>query len=139
MTQKTRFGVTVGAVGAITYFAALFGGYLPVLVLAGYVLLFEENTWLRRSVVKAVVLMAFFSVLLAIIGLIPDAIALISSIANMFQETFMLPKVNQVIAIINKIIDLIQSVLFLGLGFKALNQGTIVIPLFDSMVSKYMQ
>lgn len=51
--QKTKLGITVGALGAITFFAGFFGGYLAAIVLAGYALLFEENAWLKRSVVKA--------------------------------------------------------------------------------------
>ena len=64
--QKTKLGITVGALGAITFFAGFFGGYLAAIVLAGYALLFEENAWLKRSVVKAVVLMVFFSVTVSI-------------------------------------------------------------------------
>ena len=54
--QKTKIGMTVGLLGAAIYFIGLFSGYLTVVLLIGYVLLFEENEWLRKSAVKAVAL-----------------------------------------------------------------------------------
>lgn len=136
--QKTRLGVAVGAIGAITYFSGFFSGYLVAIVLAGYVLLFEENAWLKRCVVKAVTLMAFFSVLLSVLNLVPDLLNFIDSIFSVFGGSFTLKKVNQVITVLVNAIELVKKLLFLGLGIKALNQRTIVIPFIDSMVSKFM-
>lgn len=136
--QKTKFGITVGALGAITYFAAFFGGYLVAIILAGYVLLFEENVWLKRSVVKAVVLMTFFSMLIAVLNLIPDLIGFIGNIASVFNGRFAMAKVNQIINVLVSGTNIVEKVLFLGFGVKALRQGTIVIPFIDSRVSKYM-
>lgn len=136
--QKTRLGVTVGALGAITYFAGFFSGYMVAILLAGYVLLFEENAWLRRSVVKAIVLLAFFSVTIGLINLIPDAINFIDDIANVFKGNFSIAVVSHVVTVIVTALNIIEKLLFLGLGIKALNQGTIVIPFIDSKVSKYM-
>lgn len=136
--QKTRLGVTVGALGAITYFAGFFSGYMVAILLAGYVLLFEENAWLRRSVVKAIVLLAFFSVTIGLINLIPDAINFIDDIANVFKGNFSIAVVSHIVTVIVTALNIIEKLLFLGLGIKALNQGTIVIPFIDSKVSKYM-
>lgn len=136
--KKTKLGITVGALGAITYLAGFFSGYLVVIILAGYVLLFEENAWLKRSVVKAIVLMAFFSVLVAVLNLMPDIIGFIGNIALVFNGHFVLAKVNQIITMLVSGINVVEKVLFLGLGFKALSQGTIVIPFIDTKVSKYM-
>lgn len=136
--QKTRLGITVGALGAITFFAGFFGGYLVAIVLAGYALLFEKNAWLKRSVVKAVVLMVFFSVTVAIINVIPDLLEFVGNIASVFNGNFSIIKVNQVVNVVVSGLNLVEKVLFLGLGVKALSQGTIVIPFIDKKVSKYI-
>lgn len=136
--QKTKFGITVGALGAITFFAGFFGGYLAAIVLAGYALLFEENAWLKRSVVKAVVLMVFFSVTVAIINVIPDLLEFVGNIASVFNGNFSIIKVNQIVNVLVSGLNLAEKVLFLGLGVKALSQGTIVIPFIDKKVSKYI-
>lgn len=136
--QKTKLGITVGALGAITFFAGFFGGYLAAIVLAGYALLFEENAWLKRSVVKAVVLMVFFSVNVAIINVIPDLLEFVGNIASVFNGNFSIIKVNQIVNVLVSGLNLAEKVLFLGLGVKALSQGTIVIPFIDKKVSKYI-
>lgn len=136
--QKTKLGITVGALGAITFFAGFFGGYLAAIVLAGYALLFEENAWLKRSVVKAVVLMVFFSVTVAIVNVIPDLLEFVGNIASVFNGNFSIIKVNQIVNVLVSGLNLAEKVLFLGLGVKALSQGTIVIPFIDKKVSKYI-
>lgn len=136
--QKTKLGITVGALGAITFFAGFFGGYLAAIVLAGYALLFEENAWLKRSVVKAVVLMVFFSVTVAIINVIPDLLEFVGNIASVFNGNFSIIKVNQIVNVLVSGLNLAEKVLFLGLGVKALSQATIVIPFIDKKVSKYI-
>lgn len=72
--QKTKLGVTVGLLGAAVYFSALFASYIPVIMIAGYILLAEENEWLRKAVIKAVVLLMSIEVFLAIVSLIPDGV-----------------------------------------------------------------
>ena len=136
--QKTKLGITVGALGAITYFAGFFSGYLVAIILAGYVLLFEVNAWLKRSVVKAIVLMTFFSVLVAVLNLVPDVIGFIGNIVSVFNGHFAIVKVSQIIAVLVSGINIVEKVLFLGLGSKALSQGTIVLPFIDTKVSKYI-
>lgn len=88
--QKTRLGISVGMLGAAVYLTGLFSGYLVAILIAGYVLLLEENGWLKRSVVKAVSLMVFFSFITVLINLIPDAMNCISYIASMFGGNFIL-------------------------------------------------
>ena len=62
--QGTKLGISVGMLGAAIYFTGLFSGYIVPVLLVGYVLMFEENGWLRRSAVKAISLMVFFSFML---------------------------------------------------------------------------
>lgn len=136
--KKTRLGITVGAMGAVIYFAGLFGGYLVTVLLAGYILLFEENAWLRRSAVKAVTVLVSFSLLSALINLIPDAISFINNIVYIFNGSFSIVFLNKIVAAITSGISLIETILLIGLGLKALSQGTIVIPVIDKMISNYM-
>lgn len=135
--MKTKLGVSVGLLGAMVYFGALFGGYIPLILLAGYILLFEENEWLRRSAVKAAALMVSISLLLALIGLVPDLLSWIGSFVALFQGFFNYSTVTLVLSIITKAIDIVRTVLFLVLGVKALNQGSIDVPFVDAIINKY--
>lgn len=136
--QKTRLGISVGMLGAAIYLTGLFSGYVVAVLMAGYVLLFEENSWLRRSAVKAVSLMVFFSFITVLINLIPNAISSINYIASMFGSSFYAVFITNLVSAVTSIIDIIEKLLFIGLGVKALNQGTITVPVVDKLVSKYM-
>lgn len=136
--QKTKLGVSVGLVGAAVYFIGLFGGLLTALVLAGYILLAEDNEWLRKSAVKAIALVLSFAVFSGIINLIPNAITFINDIVAIFGGKFSMLFLNKVAIALNSGLDIVEKILFLGLGFKAFTQGTISIPFVDKMINKYM-
>ena len=59
--EKAKIGVSVGALAAMVYFSGICGGLLVAAILTGYILIAESNLWLRRSAVKAIVLMIVFS------------------------------------------------------------------------------
>ena len=86
--EKTKLGVSVGIFGAFLYVAALFGGYIAITLLAGYVLLMESNEWLKKTAVKAVATLACFSFLSLLVGLIPDAVDVITEVFNVFFNFF---------------------------------------------------
>lgn len=136
--QKTKLGVSVGMLGAAIYLTGLFSGYLVAVLLAGYVLLIEENGWLKRSAVKAVSLMVLFSFVTVLINLIPNAMSCISYIAAMFGGNFHIGFISNLVSAVTSVIDIVEKLLFIGLGVKALNQGTIAVPVVDKLINKYM-
>lgn len=136
--QKTRLGISVGMLGAAIYLTGLFSGYFVVVVLAGYALLFEENWWLKRNAVKAVALMVFFSLLITMINLIPNMLGVISNIVAIFGGVFSVSALDYFVSAVVSIIEIIQKILFVGLGIKALSQGTIAVLVIDNLINKYM-
>lgn len=136
--QKSKLGISVGIVGAALYFAGLFNGLLLIAIIAGYVLIAEENQWLRRTAVKSVVLYILFALVSAVIGLLPDSIGLIGSFFEIFGGSVSVPFISSTAVFIDNGLSILKTVLFILLGFKALNQGTIVIPFIDNIVNKYM-
>lgn len=135
--MKSKLGISVGLLGAGIYLAALFSGYLAVIVLAGYVLLVEENEWLKKSAVKAVALLMTISFAITLINLVPDLLSWISSFISIFKGTFNYGVVSSIILSITKAIDIVKTCLFLMLGVKALNQGTVEIPFVDKIINEY--
>ncbi len=136
--MKTNLGVTAGLLGAAAYFLGLFGGWIPVLLIAGYVLLNESNEWLRQTVVKAAVIVAFFSVLSACISFIPNAISLIDDLLDIFNETFSVEVVSDIVVFLGTALMILEKILFLVLGFMALSQKTIRFGPVDKLISKHM-
>jgi len=136
---KTKLGISVGLLGATAYFLGLFAGWLPVLLVAGYVLLFESNEWLRKSAIKAVAICIFFAVLSAIIGFVPNAIKLIDDACRIFKGSFSIAVVSKIIDLTNTVLMVVEKILLLVLGFKALRQGTISFGVVDRLVAKHTQ
>ena len=136
--QKTKLGVTVGLLGATVYFLGLFSGYLITVLLAAYILLFEENGWLKKSAVKSVVLLIAFSLLSALIYLLPNIVDLFSSIVGIFGGHFYPEFLSHLVNVIGTAMNIVQKILFIGLGIKAFNQGDIKIPAVDKLIEKHM-
>ena len=136
--QKTRFGIAVGLLGAVMYLVGLYGGYIITLLLAGYILVFEENEWLKKSAVKSVVLMIVFSVLSTVVYFIPNVISLISSILGIFGGYFRIEVISNLAEAVSNALGIMKQLLFIGLGLKALNQGNIAVPAVDKLIEKYM-
>ena len=136
--QKTKLGVSVGLLGALLFFVGLFGNYVAALLVAGYILLCEENEWLRKSAVKAIVLMACFSLLSALIYLLPDVINFVSEVISLFGGVFYISFVSNLAGIASVALNIIERLLFIGLGLKALNQGTISVTAIDNLITKHM-
>ena len=134
--EKTKFGVSVGLVAAITYLVAMFGGYLATIVIAGYVLIFEENAFLRRSVTKALGLLLASSLLALVFAFIPNVCIYISNIVTLSGGFFSYMKVLSVIEIFTGIIDFAISALFLTLAGMAFTGGKVDIPLFNKLIDK---
>lgn len=136
--QKTKLGISVGLLGAAMYFLGLFSGYLVAALLAGYVLLREENEWLRKSAVKALAVMALFSLLITVINFLPAILSFINCTFAMFGGNFYPVFLSNLVEAIVCALNIIEKLLLLGLGFTALNQGTIAVPVVDNLINKYM-
>ena len=136
--QKTRLGISVGLLGAALYFVGFFSGYLGAVLLAGYVLLFEENEWLKKSAVKAVAVLILFSFLSAVVNLLPNALGMVDDIAAIFGGNVQVVLLNNIVAAIGSILNIVEKILFLALGVKALSQGTVAVPVVDNLIRKYM-
>lgn len=137
--QKTKLGISVGLLGAIIYFASAFGGgYLAALLLCGYVLLAEDNPWLRKTSIKAVLLLVLFSLISVILGLIPDIWEAITNLLMAFNQYPSSNFISGINLTISSAISIVKSVLFVILGLKALNQGTIKLPIIDKLIDKFI-
>ncbi len=136
--QKTKLGISVGIFGALLFFAAFFGGYMSSIILAGYVLLIEDNVWLKRAAVKAVAVLVCFSLINALVGFIPDIISFINSIARIFEETFYVQFLDSFVTFIYRGLELVEKALFILLGLKALTQGTVAVPVVDKLIEKHV-
>ena len=139
--QKTKLGISVGVLCSILFFTCLFGGWLAAFAITAYILIKEENPWLKKTSVKAVLLMILFSVVPAVLSLIPDLFDVLNSIWYIFDsfiDVEFFETIEKIIHALNSIIYYIEKILFLLLGIFALKQSTIKIPGVDALLNKFI-
>lgn len=137
--KKAQIGISVGMLRAAIYFVAMFGGYIPLLLMAGYVLLMEENTWLRVAAIKACIIMFTFSFLYEVVCFVPDITELLHDIFSIFGKSIGTYVLDNIVTLIQDGLLFIRKILFLLMGIKALHQGTVSIGFVNKMLQKHTQ
>lgn len=132
--MKTKLGLSVGFLAAITYFLGLFSGYTALILLVGYVLLCEEDSWLKKSVVKALVISLCFSVLYYVIDFIPTLLNLVDDIFGIFKSSFYPSSIYSLFDFFQNGLNIIKEIVMIILGIMALGKKTINIAPIDKLV-----
>ena len=140
--QKTKFGISVGLCSAAMYFIGLLGT-TQLIIAAAFILISEEDTWLKKATIKAVGVVIAFAILTTLTGLVSNAVTAPGSFLNqlilLFRgDAIAMADVNRVIAIINNAIGIVRNLLLLALGFKALKQGTVGLGPVDKVIDANM-
>lgn len=136
--MKTKLGISVAMMAAITYLLGFFSGYLALILIAGYVLLFETDEWLKKSVVKALGISLVFTLASTLIGLIPNFVNLIDSLLRIFEEEFEVEVLSNLVAFVQNVLGFCEKLLMLALAFLAAKAKTIKLPVLDDMIEKNM-
>jgi len=135
--QKTKLGISVGMLGAALYFSGLLS-WMGLIMLGGYVLLFEENEWLRKSAVKAVAIVIGFFLINVVVGFSNDIIDIFNNILSWFGISSNLSWPLRLDLIINNAVNAAEKLTLLILGFKSFSQADLKIDIIDKMVEKNM-
>ena len=77
--NKTKLGISTHLLAAIVYLLGLFGNTVAIVIAAGYVLIREDDEWLRKSAIKALVIHVFITALTYVIAFIPGVFEAINS------------------------------------------------------------
>ena len=133
--EKTRLGITISLLGAGLYFIGLMG-MTPLIIAAGYVLLIEENQWLRRVAVKAIAVVLFFTILNNALGLLSESSSFLSTLVALFNGSINLLTVNRIISLARIVISFLSTLTLLLLGFKALRMRDMGVGPVDTVVDK---
>lgn len=135
--EKTKLGIPVGVFAAIIYFIAVIGGYnsLIVLILAlGYVMMKEDNQWLKKAVFKALAIFLAYYVFVELINIFDNSIlSLPSTLTNGKMKAIVIPF--NFINIIESLLSLVRYALLLFLGFSAFKQKDLPIASIDNVLN----
>ena len=137
--DKTKLGISQGMLGAVVYFSAALLGYISLFIIGGYILLVEKTEWLKKCVIKAVVLMLLYSLISTVIGIVPQVFTLGAGEESLFGSYYLyLTGAYSIVAVILVVLNLVRIGLFIALGVRALNEKTIRIPVVDRLIDTYM-
>lgn len=131
--EKTKLGLPVNVVAAMAYLLFFFGGYTVGLLFLGYVVLCEENGWLRKNVVTALVVLLGFSVLNTVVGLIPDLINLVSSLLHIFSVYFYPEIPEAIFSFFSNIVYFVRLAVFALLAVLAFKKKSVEIKVLGKL------
>ena len=136
--EKTKLGISVSLFAAVAALLGLYGGYVIVGILLGYVLLKEENAWLKNFCVKVGFLMLAFSVASTAINLVPNMFGLLYDFLGIFGVNFYLSFVGSFFGFLSSILSALKPVVFILLALCGLMNKEIKIPVVDKFLSKHL-
>jgi len=135
--SKSKLGVSAAILGASLYFIGL-SGLFSVILVAGYVLLCEEDSWLRKNAVRAIAIVLFFTVLSSVLNLLPNAIDLINQVLALFKaDRIDLGDLDRIISILRSVLSIGQTIILILSGFAALNNKSHKFGPVDKIVDKH--
>ena len=136
--EKTKLGISVGLMGATVFLMALGGGITPLLLLAGYIFFKEENVWLKKNTVKAIVVLLVYYIAYYALGLIPDVLGLLLDTIGLVGIHISLSFINNLVYILRDAVSVVKTLILLLSGLTALNMGSIKVSFIDNLIDKHM-
>lgn len=139
--QKSKLGVSVGVLASLLFFANLFNnaktfvylGSLITILIAGYILIAENNAWLRKTAVKAVALTVFFALIPGILNLVPSIADVINEIIGLFGGSLYIGFTYKAISAIVSLLSVVERILFIILGVLAFSEKSVKLAEVDKL------
>lgn len=134
--QKTKLGLSVTFVAALAYFFGLFST-IPAVLLVAFVLLKEDDEWLKKMVVKALILVLVFWVAGSLLTAINEVFSMLSVVVGWFGAGRVSVPLN-LTSLISYALDAVEILLMIVLGLQALKHESMPLGPIDGMVDSAM-
>ena len=134
---KTKLGVSIALVGAAMYFLGVFS-FIPAVLLAGYVLIAEENEWVKRQAARMIGVVLLFGLLSIAVGWIDDFVSVLYIVVRWFNDEVYLTVPASLTLLIQYFISVAKEVVLLLMGFMALGMKNVRFVFVDKLLDKFM-
>lgn len=135
---KTKMGVSIALVGAAMYFLGAIA-FTPAVLLAGAMLIMEDNQWVKRQAAKMIGVVIVFSLLGIAIGWIDDVVNVLNIIVHWFaKDAKYLSIPGNIESLLRTIIGAVEEVLLVVMGFMALKMKEIRFGVVDKLLDRFM-
>ena len=135
--NKIKLGVSAGLTGAILYFLGAIS-IIRAVILAGYILLKEENDWLKYQAVKMVMIVVIFGAINIGLNCIDDIFAIFNQVIGIFAKNVHIAVPLGLTGILSTVCSLLRNIVLIWSGINALNFKTVYVASIDELVSKNM-
>lgn len=136
--EKSKLGIPVKLLAGAACLLGLYGGYIIMGILVGYVLLKEEDLWLKKFCVKILGLMLAFSLANTVLALFPDLLHMLYSFLEIFNVNIYLSVIHNIFNLLSNVLSLLRVVLLLLLAVCAFAGKDIKIPVVDPFLDKHI-
>jgi len=129
--------MSIPLMGVLVFLSAFFGP-IPLLLVAGYILVVEQNSWLRQSAIKAVVIYAIFVIVPILINLLwgpSSLINLLERFIRIFDNEFRISVdfLDSFFSFVLSAISTASTFVFVAFAAMAIKQKTIKMGPIDKM------
>ena len=131
--EKTKIGLSVALVSAFVYLVALFGGYAPLILVGGYILIAEESSQLKKAAVTAMAVLLAVSAAVFLVGLIPDLLNTVYTFLRLFDVQLYDSTIQTLANLLSNIIYIARSVALVGLAGLSLINKPMNLPFIDRL------
>ena len=133
--EKSKLGISVCLLSALTFLTGYLG-LTALLLVAGYILLREENASLKKNAVGTIVLYLAFAALSLCIGLLDNVFDLFN-VNGWMYGSFAYSITNGFISVLNTLVYIAEKVVFGLLALFALLGKEVKIPVIDKFLEKH--
>ena len=133
--EKSKLGISIALFAALTFLSGYLG--ITVLVLlAGYILIREENVYLKKTAVGTIVLYLAFAALSLCVSLLSNFFSLVN-VGGWMYGTIMYTVTNGFTSTLSTLIAIAEKVVFGLLALFALLGKEVKIPVIDKFLEKH--
>lgn len=134
--KMTKLGISISSLAAIAYLSGLIS-FIVMVLIGAYVLMHEEDQWLKRNVLKGIFFIALIAALRAVIGSADSLVSAINTLANGVKAgsgKLRIPL--NLISILTYILSIIERLGLVIFAFKAFKGNEAKIAVVDNYVNK---
>ena len=135
---KTKLGVSIALVGAAMYFLGVVS-FTPAVLLAGVVLIMEDNLWIKRQAAKMIGVVVVFTLISVALGWVDDVVGLMNTIVHWVEKDAERLKVpGDLTSVLRVIVNAVEEILLVVMGFMALKMKEVRFAPIDKLLDKFM-
>jgi uncharacterized membrane protein len=136
--NKTKLGITTGILSVILFLSGL-SSFLIMVLVAGYILIFEGDEKLRKNAVKAVFFILGIVVISSFISILNDVLGAINALGRVFSANAGSLRIPLGLdTLLREILAIVEKVGILLFAYKSRKGDEVNIPVIDDVVKKLL-